>query len=75
MESLLKSAANNDVKRKHDRIDSLFKQGLASGSIVIEAHRQIASYAESQHQHEITALESYLEIQTLSGQNIEEILQ
>lgn len=75
VESLLKSAANNDVKRKHDRIDSLFKQGLASGSIVIEAHRQIASYAESQHQHEITALESYLEIQTLSGQNIEEILQ
>jgi len=75
VDSLMKSSNRNEVKKKHDRIDSLFRQGLASGSIVIEAHRQITEYTESQHEHEISALDAFLEIKTLSGENIEEILQ
>lgn len=75
VDSLMKSSNRNEVKKKHDRIDSLFRQGLASGSIVIEAHRQITEYTESQHEHEISAIDAFLEIKTLSGENIEEIFQ
>lgn len=72
--SLKKSSSRQDVKNKHHRIDSLFKQGLASGALVIEAHRQITEYTESQHEHENAALEAFIELKTLSGEDIEEIL-
>lgn len=72
--SLKKSSNREDVKNKHHRIDSLFKQGLASGALVIEAHRQITQYTESQHEHENAAIEAFIELKTLGGEDIEEIL-
>lgn len=76
VESLKKSSAREDIRKKHNRIDSLFRQGLASGSLIIEAHRQITEYTESQHEHEIVAIESYLDIKALTGDDrIEELLQ
>lgn len=75
VESLKKSSASSEVIKKHNKIDGLFKQGLASGGLIIEAHRQILEYTESQHEHEISAVESYVEIKALTGNdNIEEIL-
>lgn len=75
VESLKKTSARDDVRKKHTRIDSLFRQGLASGGLIIEAHRQITEYTESQHEHEISAIESYLDIKALTGDdNIEELL-
>ncbi len=72
--SLVKYARHNDSNKKHAAIDSLFERGLASGSIIIEAHRQISEFTESQHKNELTALDAYLEIKTLSGDaNLEEI--
>ncbi len=64
----------DEVRKKHHRVDSLFRQGLVSGSIVIEAHRQITDFTESQHKQELLAIESFLELKTLSGENVEEIL-
>ncbi|MES2767856.1 MAG: TolC family protein [Bdellovibrionota bacterium] len=76
VESLKKSSAREDVRKKHTRIDSLFRQGLASGGLIIEAHRQITEYTESQHEHEVSAIEAYLDIKALTGdENIEELLQ
>lgn len=75
VDSLKKSTASDDVIKKHNRIDGLFRQGLASGSIIIEAHRQIIEYTESQHEHEIAAIDAYLEIKALtSNENLEDIL-
>lgn len=64
-----------DVKKKHDRVDNLFKQGHVSGGIVIEAHRQITEFTESQHKQELIALETFLDLKALSGEDVEEILQ
>lgn len=75
IESLKKASNQEEIKRKHHKIDSLFKQGLASGGLVIEAHRQITEYTESQHEHENSAIEAFLEIKTLNGESIEEIFQ
>ncbi|MGE3262652.1 MAG: TolC family protein [Bacteriovoracia bacterium] len=75
VESLAKGSGRQDIKKKHHQIDSYFKQGLASGAVVIEAHRQIGEYMESQHEHENAAIESYIELMTLTGGDIEGILQ
>ena len=74
VDSLKKSSSRNELTKKHAKIDSLFRQGLAAGALVIEAHRQITEFTESQHEHEMLALDSYVELMALSGKEIEEIL-
>lgn len=73
VESLRKTSNQDEIKRKHQKIDGLFRQGLASGGLIIEAHRQITEYTESQHEHENAAIEAFLEIKTLNGEGIEDI--
>ncbi|MES3039477.1 MAG: hypothetical protein V4736_16330 [Bdellovibrionota bacterium] len=73
VDSLRRSTTREELKKKHNRIDSLFRQGLASGGIVIEAHRQITEFAESQHEHETAAIDSYIELKAMNGESIEEI--
>lgn len=73
--SSLKAAASwDDIRRKHVRVESLFHQGFLAGSLVIEAHRQLYEYTVSQHEHEHAAIEAFLELKTLRGEEIEEIL-
>lgn len=74
IEALRRSSNWEEIRQKHKKIDGLFKQGLVGGGTVIEAHRQIAEFTESQHQHELSAIESFLELKTLSGENVEDIL-
>lgn len=74
VEALKKSSNKEEMRKKHNKVDGLFRQGLVSGALVIEAHRQITEFTESQHQQELTAIETYLEYKTLSGENGEEIL-
>ena len=74
VDSLTKSSSRSEVKNKHHRVDSFFRQGLASGSLVIEAHRQIVEYQQSQHKHENSAIDSYIDLMTLTGGDIEGIL-
>jgi len=75
VESLKKSSNQSEINKKHQKIDNLFRQGLASGGLIIEAHRQITEYTESQHEHENAAIEAFLEIKTLSGDSFEEIFE
>lgn len=74
IESLKRSISNESLKKKHTQIDSLFRQGLTSGSIVIEAHRQISEFHRSQHEHEMEALESLMYLKVLSNREISEVL-
>ena len=74
VESLARSESREEFSKKHQRVDGYFKQGLVSGGAVIEAHRQNIEYLQSQHEHERTALETFIELVTLSGGNIEDLL-
>lgn len=74
IESLKKSISIESLKKKHDQIDSLFRQGLTSGPTVIEAHRQISEFHKSQHEHEMEALESLMYLNILSNKEISEVL-
>ncbi|NUM58657.1 MAG: TolC family protein [Bdellovibrionaceae bacterium] len=73
IESLKRATSQDEIKKKHTRVDSLFKQGLASGTLIIEVHRQINEFISSQHKNENTAIDSFLEIKTLSGGDIDEL--
>lgn len=72
--SLKQSDNLEEVHKKHEKVEKLFRQGLISGALVIEAHRQITEFTESQHQQELLAIETYLELKAISGGDIEEIL-
>lgn len=74
VDALKRSVARDSVKRKHNQIDSLFRSGFTSGATVIEAHRQITEYTESQHEHELLALDSLMQIKLLLGEEISGVL-
>lgn len=74
VESLKRSVNREALNRKHKQIDNLFKSGLASGATVIEAHRQITEFTESQHEHELLALDSLMQIKFLQRQDLNEVL-
>ncbi len=74
VEALSKSSNREEVTKKHHRVDAYFRQGLASGGLVIEAHRQIVEYMQSQHEHENSAIDAYIELMALTGGEIEGIL-
>lgn len=74
IESLKKSINNKNLKKKHDQIDALFRQGLTSGTSVIEAHRQIVEFQKSQHEHEMEALDALLHLNMLSNKDVVEVL-
>jgi outer membrane protein, heavy metal efflux system len=74
VDSLKKSTNGDGIKRKHVQVDSFFKQGMTSSSIVIEAHRQLTEFTESQHEHERVALESLMYLNLLSGKDPSEVL-
>lgn len=75
VESLAKSSGGESLAKKHARIDAYFRQGLSSGATMIEAHRQILEFTESQHEHEITAMDSLMYIYLLSGKPVSGVLQ
>lgn len=75
LSSMKSAASKDDLHRKHDRVENLFRQGLLPGSLVIEAHRQLYEYTVSQHEHENAAVDAFLELKTLRGEDVEEILQ
>lgn len=74
VESLKKSTSKESLQKKHTQIDGYFKQGLTSGTTVIEAHRQILAFTESQHEHEMVALDTLMSINHLSDKDVGEVL-
>lgn len=73
-EALKKTISIDTLKKKHNEIDHLFRQGLAPGSAVIEAHRQISEFRQSQHEHEMEALDALMSLSFLSGKDLSEVL-
>lgn len=74
VETLKKSDGDGALKHRHAQIDAYFRRGLTTSSTVIEAHRQITEFTESQHEHEMAALESLMALNLLSGKDPREVL-
>ena len=70
VQALKSSISSKDLHQRHKKIDRLFSQGLTSGSTIIEAHRQILEFTQSQHEHELMALDTLMHINFLSNNEI-----
>lgn len=74
VDSLKRSSARESLAKNHARIDSLFRQGMAAGTVIVEAHRQILEFTLSQHEHELTAVDSLINLYQLQGKDIAEVI-
>lgn len=55
------------MDEKHQRIESLFRRGVVSTALVIEAHRQLIDFSEAQLSFELGAIEALWNIYRLTG--------
>ncbi len=56
-----------EIERKHQNAEVLFRRGLISSSLVIEAHRQIVDFTRSQHEQELEALQALWKLYVIDG--------
>lgn len=65
----LKTIANKEkLEKKHRKIESLFKRGIISTSLVIESHRQLIEFFNTRFEFENGATEALWNIYKLSGE-------
>lgn len=65
--TLVENKKNNQLEKKHDRIESLFRRGIISTGLVIESHRQLLEFANTHDEFELSALEALWQIHSLEG--------
>ena len=65
----LKTIANKEkLEKKHRKIESLFKRGIISTSLVIESHRQLIEFFNTRFEFENGATEALWNIYKLNGE-------
>lgn len=74
VDSLKRSSSRESLVKNHTRIDSLFRQGLAAGTVIVEAHRQMLEFTLSRHEHELTAIDALINLYQLQGKDLVEVL-
>lgn len=57
----------SDTHKKHQNTEALFYRGVISGTIVIEAHRQILDFTQTSHGLELEALRALLMLYSFEG--------
>lgn len=65
--ALEKSPAPKDIDSKHRNTEELFYRGVISGVMVIEAHRQILDFTQSQNELELETVQALQNIFFLDG--------
>ena len=70
----MKSAASQEINRKHKEIENLFDRGLISVSLLIEAHRQLIDFTKSKNDQELNAIEALARTYALDGRLFQEPL-
>ena len=71
VDSLNENPNGHELEKRHVKIENQFMRGLISSALVIEAHRSLVDFSKSRNEHEMKALETYLEIQVIDGQKVE----
>lgn len=70
--SLMVIATKKELDEKHNRIETLFKRGIISTSLVIESHRQLIEFASTRFEFELGAVEALWNIYKINGTLLEE---
>jgi len=65
----LKTIANkNELEKKHQKIEALFRRGIISTSLVIESHRQLIEFSNTRFDFEQGAVEALWNIYKINGE-------
>jgi outer membrane protein, heavy metal efflux system len=65
--ALERSPVQKDIESKHQNTENLFYRGVISGVMVIEAHRQILDFTQSQNELELETVQVLQAIYFLDG--------
>lgn len=67
VKNLQSTPSNDSIEKKHKKAEQLFSQGLISGPLIIETHKQILEYTLIRHEEEIKAIEALWKLYILKG--------
>lgn len=67
VKNLKNTPSNDSIERKHRKAEQLFSQGLISGPLIIETHKQVLEYTLTRHQEEIKAISALWKLYILKG--------
>lgn len=65
--SLKAIAGRDELERKHQKIESLFRRGIISTSLVIESHRQLIDFSNTRFEFEEGITEALWNIYKING--------
>jgi cobalt-zinc-cadmium efflux system outer membrane protein len=74
VKNLQNTPSNTSIESKHKRAETLFSQGLISGPLILETHRQILEYTQSRNQEELRAMVSLWRLYILKGNFLDQII-
>lgn len=65
--SLKGTISRKQLDKKHSKIESLFRRGVISTSLIIESHRQLIEFSNTRFEFEIGVIESLWNIYKIKG--------
>jgi cobalt-zinc-cadmium efflux system outer membrane protein len=66
-DSLKSIDSGGELKKKHQKIEKLFKRGIISTAMVIESHRQLLEFARTRNQYELRLTKALWNIYKIQG--------
>jgi hypothetical protein len=66
----MKAPPSGRLSKKRKEIETLFNQGLLSGRVVVEIHRQISDFVKTQNEQELSAIIALIRYHALDGKLI-----
>ncbi|MBX9766419.1 MAG: TolC family protein, partial [Bdellovibrionales bacterium] len=70
VKALQSSFTFKDLERKHHQVENLYRRGILSSPLVIEAHRQMVDLTREQNLKELEAWTTLLRIRAIDGELI-----
>lgn len=70
--NLNNTPSDDSIEKKHKKAEQLFAQGLISGPLIVETHKQILEYTQIRYQEELKAIESLWRLYILNGNFLEQ---
>lgn len=74
VKALTEGLSLSELHKRHSRMESLSFQGLISGALVIEAHRQMIDFQKTRHELELKAIQKLWAIYAAEGRISKESL-
>lgn len=69
--ALTQTVSAAELTKKHEEVEKLFNQGFLNGTLLVEVHRQVIEFLQTQDEQELSAVESRIRFYALDGRLME----